>query len=134
MARSAVDPRPCSRPEALARLDQAEQFLAVARLVVDEQEYPVAAALAVLAGIAASDAACCARLGKRHRGPDHRGAEELVATVEPGGPEMAKDLKRLLQRKDDTHYAPRSVSRNDAQKLVDWARRLTRLATTAVEA
>jgi hypothetical protein len=75
---------------------------------------PVAAALAVLAGIAASDAVCCARLGKRHRGPDHRGADDLVASVEPGGPEMARDLKRLLQRKDDAHYAPRAVLKADA--------------------
>jgi len=50
----------------------------VAELVAGEHEIPesrsVAAALAVLAGIAASDAACCAALGRRSRGDDHRQA------------------------------------------------------------
>jgi hypothetical protein len=41
----------------------------------------VAAALAVLAGIAASDAACCARLGRRPRGQDHATATTLLRTV-----------------------------------------------------
>jgi hypothetical protein len=44
----------------------------------------------VLAGIAASDAACCARLGVRARGQAHAEAVELLGTVEPGGTDMAK--------------------------------------------
>ncbi len=134
MGRSGGGARPCSHPEARSRLRQAEQFLAVARLVVDEEEYPVAAALAVLSGIAAADAACCARLGRRHRGESHHGAVDLVKTVEPGGPEMAKLLKRLLDRKDDAHYAPRVVSAADAKKMVEWASQLYVPAAVAVEA
>lgn len=134
MARRSGGSKPCSRSEALARLRQAEQFLEVARLVVDQEEYPVAAALALLSGISGADAACCARLGLRHRGQSHQGAVTLVKTVEPGGPEMAKLLSRHLDRKDDVHYAPRVVSAADAKKMVEWAAKLVDLAAIAVEA
>jgi hypothetical protein len=45
----------------------------------------VTAGLAILAGIAASDAICCVRLGRYHRGDDHRGATELLQTATPDG-------------------------------------------------
>lgn len=62
------------------------------------------AALAVLAGIAASDAACCAAHGKRSRGQDHREAATLVGQIEPGGDRAAATLRRLLNLKDEAHY------------------------------
>jgi hypothetical protein len=56
--------------EARARLLTAQAYLDVASAVLDERDRDeylnVAAGLAVLAGIAASDAICCARLGRRH--------------------------------------------------------------------
>ena len=59
----------CGRREAQARLDQARAFLDVAKLVGEQDDDlatpNVAASLAVLAGIAASDAVCCAVLGRR---------------------------------------------------------------------
>ena len=71
------------------RVRTADAYLEVAELVLDEHqrdEYlSVAAGLAVLAGIAASDAICCARLGRRHRGDDHRGAAELLSGAVPDG-------------------------------------------------
>lgn len=88
----------------------------------------VAAALAVLAGIAAADAACCARLLKRPRGQDHREAVKLLATVEPHGEEMAKDLGRLLASKDESHYGVTLVDRTKARRLAGYATRLTRRA------
>ena len=119
----------CSPAEGRTRLDQARAFLEVAELVLGETEEglatpQVAAALAVLAGIAASDAACCLRLGQRPRGQDHRQAVELLATVRPGGPDMARDLRRLLEMKDLAHYAATMVSAARAQQAVEWARRL----------
>jgi hypothetical protein len=128
----------CSRADALNRLAQARSFVEVAALVLsadDEAANPgVAAALAVLAGIAASDAACCARLGLRAKGDSHDGAVAVLATVEPHGHEMAKDLERLLNRKDDSHYGVAFVARGNAERMVNWAIRLTALATSAVEA
>lgn len=63
--------QPCDLAQARSRLRQAESFIEAAGLVLlmaeDDDVAPpgVAAALAVLAGIAASDAACCAKLKAR---------------------------------------------------------------------
>jgi hypothetical protein len=74
--RTAGRTQPCSETDAPTRLGHARKFLDVAELVVGEgadMEYAsAAAALAVLAGIAASDAACCRALGRRSRGQDGR--------------------------------------------------------------
>lgn len=123
----------CAPADAGARLEDARAFLAVAALVLDQQIPDaedainlsgVSAALAVLAGIAAADAACCGRLGRRFRGQDHRGAVDLVRAVVPGGPEMAKDLGRLLGLKDSAHYGVLGVSDTDARTAVERARRM----------
>jgi hypothetical protein len=72
--------------QARLRIGQARAFLEVAELVgtdADELATPnVSAALAVLAGIAASDAASCTSLGRRARGQDHREAVALLKQVE----------------------------------------------------
>ena len=69
MARSTSRTQGCNRGDALTRLAQAESFLLAAELIVDDDSDDatpsVAASLAVLAGIAASDATCCARHGVR---------------------------------------------------------------------
>jgi hypothetical protein len=122
MARSKARTQSCDRSDALTRLAQSESFLLAAELVVDDDSDDatpsVAASLAVLAGIAASDAACCARLG----------------TVEPHGADMAKDLQRLLNRKDDSQYGLTFVSSAEAGRVVGWAKRLLSHARRAVEA
>lgn len=89
----------------------------------------VAAALAVLAGIAASDAACCSKLQQRPRGQNHMEAVKLLRAVEPHGPAMATDLGRLLASKDDSHYGITLVDRRKAQRLVSYAKRITDLAS-----
>ncbi len=98
----------CSEADAIARLRHARKFIDVAELVAgegDDVEYASqAAALAVLAGSAASDAACCKALGRRSRGSDHREAATLVEQVSPGGKQAARSLNRLLSLKDDAHY------------------------------
>ena len=128
----------CGRAEALNRLVQADAFLTAATLIVeddtDSANPGVAAALAVLAGIAASDAACCARLRQRARGPSHLEAVALVATVLPHGQAMAKDLERLVARKDSVHYGAAFVTAADATKMLAWATRLVNRARSAVEA
>lgn len=119
----------CTPADGRIRLDQARAFLEVAELVLDDSDDglatpQVAASLAVLAGIAASDAVCCRRLGRRSRGQDHRQAIDLIASVHPDGPAMAKDLRRLLEIKDQSHYAASMVSAARADQAVQWARRL----------
>jgi hypothetical protein len=91
----------CSEQDARTRLRHARQFL----------EYSSqSAALAVLAGIAASDAACCKALGRRSRGQDHREAATLVEQITPGGKTAANSLRRLLNLKDEAHYGLFDVS------------------------
>lgn len=122
----------CNKSEATSRLEQAKAFLYVATLTMeshDERATPgVAAALAVLAGIAATDAACCAKLGKRSRGQDHRQACMLVKTVSPGGEVMAKALDQLLSAKDDSHYGSTLVTGAKAEKMLGRARQLVEFA------
>jgi hypothetical protein len=128
----------CGRTEARTRLEQADAFVVAAELVLEDTTADansgVAAALAILAGIAASDAACCARLRRRARGQAHEEAIALLETVEPGGQEMAKDLKRLLQKKDSASYGLSFFALGEARDLVGWAKRLTGRARTALEA
>lgn len=138
MARSKTRTQACDRGDARNRLAQAESFLLAAELIVDDDSEAatpsVAASLAVLAGIAASDAACCARLGARPRGQSHAEAVEILGTVEPRGADMAKDLQRLLNRKDDSQYGLAFVSAGEALRMVGWAKRLLGSARRAVEA
>ena len=127
----------CGTEQARSRLDQARAFLDVADLVGAEQDNlatpGVAAALAVLAGIAASDAACCAVLGERSRGQDHRQAVDLVGQVAPDGAAMARDLDRLLTVKDDAHYGMLSMSANKAKSALRQAHRLVAAAAAHVD-
>lgn len=128
---------PCTRAEAESRLRQAEAFAMVAELVLDDESEAaspsVAAALAVLAGIAASDAACCVKLGERARGQAHAEAVAVLRTVVPHGQDMAKDLARLLASKDEAHYGPNLVDAGKARRLVGYARRMTDLARQVLE-
>lgn len=134
-ARSTGRTAGCGRGDALQLLERSQSLVDAARLVVGDVEFRgVAAALSVLAGIAASDAACCAVLARRHRGQDHRGAVDLLAGIEPGGKRMAKDLQRLLDRKDDAHYGVIHVAVGEERKMIEWASRLLVDARAAVEA
>lgn len=121
----------CSRPDARVRLEQSRKFLEVARLVAGEIEISaslgVAAALAVLAGIAASDAACCAALGRRARGQDHRQALPVSAEIE-GGSWATATLARLLDLKDTAHYGLIYVSGQRLTSALAQADRLVRFA------
>lgn len=89
MARGRSRTQSCSAREARSRRSHARKFLEVAEIAASERdqdpEYAsVAASLAVLAGIAASDAACCKALSERSRSSDHHYAEELLRQITPG--------------------------------------------------
>jgi len=126
--------QPCSAAQGRTRLGHARRFLDVAELVAGEGgdgdlEYSsAAAALAVLAGIAASDAACCAALGRRARGQDHRQATELVEQITHGGRRAASSLRRLLSLKDEAHYGLFDISGGNLQAALRQARALVKFA------
>jgi len=100
--RTAARTAPCTRADARARLRKAQSFVTGPELALGASDDPlldlpgVAAALAVPAGIAAADAACCAALGERSRGQAHNEAIALVRTVRPHGVQMGRDLERLI--------------------------------------
>lgn len=121
----------CGQPEARARLRRAEQFAVAARLIAEEDDpdwRSASAAVAVLAGIAAADAACCSALGKRSRSQDHRTAEALLVSIDPGGKEAGVELRRILDLKDEAHYGFYSV---DARRLRSLHARVDRLIAFA---
>ncbi len=126
----------CSKEHAQNRLGHARKFLEVAEMTAGEDgdvEYASAAAtLAVLAGIAASDAACCAALGRRSRAQDHQQAAKLVGQVEPGGDQAAKALRRLLSLKDEAQYGFFDVGGQDLQAAIRQARTLVDFAAASV--
>jgi hypothetical protein len=82
--------------------------------------------LAVLSGIAASNAVCCSRLGQRSR--VRTIGKPSICSPPSDGAARAKDLRRLLEIKDQAHYAAATVSAARAEQAVQWARRLYDLA------
>jgi hypothetical protein len=126
----------CADGDARSRLRHARQFAEVAQLTAgqgEDVEYAsVAASLAVLAGIAASDAACCKALGRRARGQDHREAAALLASVEPGGNEAAASLGRLLSLKDEAQYGLLDIGGSDLKAALRQADGLVEFAEAIV--
>lgn len=88
---------------------------------------PRPAGNAVLAAIAASDAICCLRLGRFHSG-DHRAAARLLGLVRPDGPELAKQLARVLAVKDQVDYSGDPIPES---RMVSVLRSTARLVETA---
>jgi hypothetical protein len=135
--RSSGRTTPCARADAVRRQEHAEKFLEVAELVDGESDEVAASAnlsasLAVLAGIAASDAACCAALGRRSRGQDHRQAIDLLREVSPGGPEAARQLQRLLDLKDSAHYGVITLSGEALKAALRGARGLVQFSASVL--
>lgn len=136
-ARGATRTQPCSASQARTRLGHAQKFLEVAEMTADEgadTEYAsAAAALAVLGGIAAADAACCAALGRRSRGQDHRQAVELVEQIAPGGGDAGKSLRRVLSLKDEAHYGLFDVGGGDLRAALRQAKALVKFAGEVIQ-
>ncbi len=128
---------PCSKSEARARLRTAQAYLEVAGSVLAERdrvEYlNVAASLAVLAGLAGSDAICGIRLGRIHRGDDHRGAQDLLQQATPDGKKLAAVLGRLLSMNGAAHYGLIVVSARNATDAKKWAALLIERAAEEAE-
>ena len=132
MTRRAGRTQPCGAAQARTRLAQARKFLEVAELVATEnaeESLSVSAALAVLAGIADSDAACCRALGRRSRSEDHRDAADLLRQIHPDGARAAKDLLALLDLKDTAQYGLIHVTQRQLATALRRASALVDAAT-----
>jgi hypothetical protein len=127
----------CGRREAQTRLQDARAQLDLAGLATAAStaaEQKAAVSSAVLAGIAASDAACCSALGERSRSADHRDAVALVRDIAPGGAEAAKQLRRLLDLKDASQYGFEDIGGRRMVAAVRHAEALVAFAERAVRA
>jgi hypothetical protein len=115
----------CDRTQARTRFDNAEKSLEVAALAAAEQEIPASRSVAAaLSGIASADAACCAALGRRSRGEDHREAAALLREIVPGGDRAAKGLIDLLNLKDTAQYGLIPITRRELTTTLRRARTL----------
>jgi hypothetical protein len=130
--RSKTRTQKCSEDDARSRVANARKQLDIAELAGsdrdDRQSLSAATSAAVLAGIAAADAACCKALGERSRSQDHRDGIKLIRQISPGGSDAANDLQRLLAIKDEAQYGFRGVTATQfdrtfrrAKALVDFA-------------
>lgn len=128
--------READNENARMRAQAAVAYLEVADLVLDDDSAAmpgVAAGLAVLAGIAASDAICARRLGLIHRGDDHRAASGLLTTATPDGAKLSQVFRRLIDIKDEAHYGLTLVSSRKARDAVRWAQTLVTRAAEELE-
>jgi hypothetical protein len=131
---------PCTARHARTRLDQAQQYLDIAELVLSDEtgsEATVATGNAVLAGIAPADAICCSGAGSRYRESDHREAADYLERV-TGDRTLAKALRDLADYKDQAHYGLTNVRVNRAKAAIRRARRssmplVTECNTTPVD-
>lgn len=138
MAREQPRTQACGEPQARQRLGHARSFLEVAELAAyvsdPSLEYgSVAASVAILAGIAATDSACCQEFGKRSRSENHHDAEALLEQITPGGKRAASQLRQLIDLKDTAHYGFINISApqlkrslRQAQHLVEFAEEVLR--------
>lgn len=121
----------CDGEDSRKRLVAAEKFLEVAELVDGEPDPDfanVAASLAVLAGIAASDSACCKAHGYRSRAERHMEAVRVLERVANGGKEAGEALRRLLDLKDSAQYGLFNLGRGQTKLVLRQAQRLLAFA------
>lgn len=94
---------------------------AVELLAENEAGREAAVSLYVLAGIAAADVICCARLGVHAQGENHHEATDLLSQVDVG---LARDLGTLLRMKSASGYGATMSSPDDLKKARRSADRL----------
>ena len=101
---------------------KADSFLELAEIAsLEERHADTSVTLYVLAGIAAADVVCCARLGKHAQGENHGDAVALLAEVDTG---LAGDLRTLLGIKSKASYGHDTVNKKEIARAVRAAQRL----------
>jgi uncharacterized protein (UPF0332 family) len=133
---SATGPRTKSTTprQTRAYVAKSEEYLKAAERELAERLYIAATSLAIHAAINAADAICGIRLGKRSSGQNHEEVLGLLATAGVDGKDVAKELGRLLPLKTKTEYDPEDVSKTEAGRAVERARRCVAVARRAVDA
>ena len=76
----------------------------------------------------ASDVLCCKALGHYVQGDDHQQAVNEISKVTPGGKELGKDLRALLQMKSLAAYAAAPIGAGERKRAWRKARNLVEAA------
>jgi hypothetical protein len=126
VTRSADKTVPCDAATRAARRAKAQEFLDAAQQLDGQPTAYVS--LCVLAGIAAADVVCCARLGVHASGSDHSQAVALLAAVNTSA---ASALQRLLAMKNKSDYSSRAPSATEATRALRAAQQLLEAAVGA---
>ena len=120
--------RPGDRGQAKARRIIAARYLDVAELAATEEgpgANNVVIGIAVLSGIAASDAICIAATGSRYSGDDHAEAARVLGRVDRA---LGNELSKLVRLKPGAHYGSTFISDTDRVRALRAARRLVEAA------
>lgn len=122
--------RTASLVDAETRLNDARAYLQQAEISLELVRGPRVAATvvssAVLAGVAAADAACAMALGRFSTGA-HDQAARLLGTVN-GSKKAVGDLSRLVAIRTAAQSAGDSITDRQAMDAIDRARRLLAFA------
>ncbi|MCB1254255.1 MAG: hypothetical protein M9891_00720 [Austwickia sp.] len=108
----------------------AARYLEVAELAASEEgpgANNVVVGIAVLAGIAASDAVCIAATGTSYSGEDHAEAARVLGRTD--GP-LGKELAKLVRLKPGAHYGSTFISADDCTRALRAAKKLVEAATS----
>jgi uncharacterized protein (UPF0332 family) len=130
MPRSAPQTVPITPREAVAHLRQAEEYLRAAQHSLSIGDFNAAAGTAVDASINAADAVAGMNLEHRWKGP-HDQAAEYVSRAGTEGKEIARELRRLLPLKTQSHYDAATVTEAKARSAVAAAERAVAVARRA---
>lgn len=106
----------CEPGEAIGRLRKAEELYDAA--IVLEGAPNAVVTLLAHAAIAASDAICCAALGRRSRGEDHSQAGSLLRTVSPDGAKLSDALGQVLAMKSRAGYSSVTMKSGEVTKAM----------------
>lgn len=107
----------------------AARYLEVAELAATEEgpgANNVVIGIAVLAGIAASDAICLSATGSRYAGEDHAEAARVLGRTDR---RLGQELSKLVRLKPGAHYGSTFISDNDRVRALRAAATLVRDAT-----
>lgn len=126
--------KPTTQTQASAYLSKSEEYLAAAERELGERLNVAATSLAIHAAINAADAVCGIRLGKRSGGQNHEEVLGLLVTAGADGRELARELGRLLPLKTKAEYDHVDVSKADAGRAIERARRSVAIARRVVGA
>lgn len=107
----------------------ATRYLEIAELAATEEgpgASNVVVGIAVLAGIAASDAICLSATGTRYAGEDHAEATRVLGRTDR---RLGQELSKLVRLKPGAHYGSTFISDSDRVRALRAAATLVGSAT-----